>query len=1178
MNFFDTGARRLLAVLAVGGVLQMEGAQPPGTLLLRSKEGKVEVLPPDTARTNWVACDTDQLLAARWRLRTRENSRATLQWPDLSVVTCNEMAEIEVLATPSKKESGLRLLKGILSFIHKDKPGNIRTITRSVAAGIKGTEYIIAVEDINGAERTTFSVIDGVVTLTNAFGGLELTNGQQAVVEFGQAPELRTAGFIANNLLQWAFYYPAVLDLQDLPLAPAEEQALAGSLAAYRSGDLLGALETYPAGRQPATDSERIYQAALLLAVGQAQKCRIALASLPDRGPGDRLWRLATALRQVIASVNREPNPSIVAPELPTELLAASYFEQSRALSDKSLRSALALARKAAASSPGFSFAWARVAELEFSFGRTGAASEALSKCLELSEANAQGLALRGFLLAARNRTKEAGEGFDRALAVDPALGNAWLGRGLIRIRRGDTWGGRADLMMAAAVEPRRSVLRSYLGKAIALSGDSPRALHELELAKRLDPADPTPWLYSALLNEESNRINDGIRDLERSVELNDNRRVYRSRERLDADRSVRLANLARLMNDADLGDIALSEAGRAVATDYADYSAHLFLANSFEAQRRASLSNLRFETPAISEYLIASLLGPASGSLLPQPITQLEYSSLLEQDGLGLIANTEYFSRGAWRHSSAQFGTFKGSSYSLEAEYVTDPGERVNQDVEIRQLEAKFKHDFTPNDSVFLRVFDFRANGGDTRQTFDENAIARHYRFDEEQSPAVVVGYHHQWSPESHTLLLAGRFEDVLETADPASGVLALDRQFGATNGLAPVEVRHNYESRVELYTAEVQQIAVVNRHSLIAGARLQTSAQHASSRVADPNGMFLILLGTNNPISVQKENASSFTGALYAYDYLRLSETFQLVGGLNFTHQQNPVNTGTAPTSSEQERQNRWSPKAGLVWSPTANMSVQAEYSRSLTGVGISESARLEPAHVAGLLQSFRDPIPVSLAGGVDGADVESAEILWKARFKDTYLTADWQHLDASKKRKLGLYLSNELDYDMDPSRGLIRERLKFQEESVAISAHQLAGSEWSFGVGYRLSWAQLERRLPEYPGLGVGGVEDETRWDGWLHRLNFSALYRHSSGIFGRAEAVWLAQVREHQGNSAPDDQFWQINLLAGCRFARQRGEVAVGVLNAAGGDYRLDPLNHHPDLPRARTFYARVLLHF
>ena len=170
---------------------------------------------------------------------------------------------------------------------------------------------------------------------------------------------------------------------------------------------------------------------------------------------------------------------------------------------------------------------------------------------------------------------------------MDSALGNAWLGRGLCRIRRGDAKGGREDLLVAAALEPQRAELRSYLGKAYATTGDYPRAAKEFQLAEKLDPKDPTPWLYSALLNQEHNRINDAIRDLEKSQALNDNRSVYRSQLLLDQDQAVRSANLAAMYQDDGMDDVAVREASRAVNYDYANYSAHLFLANSYNGLQR---------------------------------------------------------------------------------------------------------------------------------------------------------------------------------------------------------------------------------------------------------------------------------------------------------------------------------------------------------------------------------------------------------------------------------------------------------------------------------------------------------------------------------------------------------------------------------------------------------------
>jgi tetratricopeptide (TPR) repeat protein len=131
--------------------------------------------------------------------------------------------------------------------------------------------------------------------------------------------------------------------------------------------------------------------------------------------------------------------------------------------------------------------------------------------------------------------------------------------------------------LIAAAIEPQRAVFRSYLGKAYADAGEFGRAEKELDLAKHLDPADPTAWLYSGLLNQERSRINTAIDDMEESQTLNDNRRVYRSDQLLDQDQAVRSANLASMYDDAEMNDVGLDEAEKAINDDYDNYSAHLF-------------------------------------------------------------------------------------------------------------------------------------------------------------------------------------------------------------------------------------------------------------------------------------------------------------------------------------------------------------------------------------------------------------------------------------------------------------------------------------------------------------------------------------------------------------------------------------------------------------------------
>jgi tetratricopeptide (TPR) repeat protein len=415
-----------LLCLLLGGIFvpPLALAQNLAPPYLVAGEGKVDLLVSNASR--WVPA-VPQVLRPGDSLRTGPDGRATIAWSTRGTV--NLVAKLggntEVKIRPvQQSKHGLFLMQGIASFFHREKPGLIEVVTGGSIAGVKGTEFVMRVEPQGDTERAVLYIIDGQVEFANALGSLLVTNLQHAVAEPERAPELLPPGFIVNNVLQWAFYYPAVLDLHDLDLTPDEEQLLAESLTAYQSGDLLAALDAYPQIRQPQSPDETLYYAALLLSVGQVAKTEMLLEGLVlPQGPIIRIERMANALRTLIAAVKLQPAPLQLGLSQPTELLAASYYEQSLATGDDSLRRALTLARLAATNSPDFSFAWARVAELEFSFGQTRRALRAVERSLTLSPRNAQALVLKGFLLTADNRIREAMLWFNHAIAVDPGLG-----------------------------------------------------------------------------------------------------------------------------------------------------------------------------------------------------------------------------------------------------------------------------------------------------------------------------------------------------------------------------------------------------------------------------------------------------------------------------------------------------------------------------------------------------------------------------------------------------------------------------------------------------------------------------------------------------------------------------------------------------------------------------------
>jgi tetratricopeptide (TPR) repeat protein len=404
--------------------------------------------------TAWDPAYADQILQPGDRGRTGPRAKVLLRMSDLSVLRVRERSQFEIKPPPEPAQpAGLALLRGMIYLFHRDKPGTTRIQSRTALAATRGTEFLVEVDE--ATDRMTLTLIDGEAELSNSDGSLQLKTGEQGVAEPGQPPR-KTAVIYTINLLQWCLYYPGVLDLEELELNAEAREALSASLAAYGEGDLPRALAAYPAQRAATSPDEKVYLAALLLSVGQVDEAQ-ALLDATRLTP--RTSRLASALRLAIAATKLDP--SRLAPHASplissTEALAASYHSQAL----RNLPAALEFARQATGLSPNFGFAWARVAELEFGFGRIAAAHTALDKALVLSPHNAQAIALKGFLLSAENKIPAAIRVFDEAIAADSALGNAWLGRGLCRFRQGRVAEGREDLQIAAALEPQRRAPR----------------------------------------------------------------------------------------------------------------------------------------------------------------------------------------------------------------------------------------------------------------------------------------------------------------------------------------------------------------------------------------------------------------------------------------------------------------------------------------------------------------------------------------------------------------------------------------------------------------------------------------------------------------------------------------------------------------------------------------------
>ena len=128
--------------------------------------------------------------------------------------------------------------------------------------------------------------------------------------------------------------------------------------------------------------------------------------------------------------------------------------------------------------------------------------------------------------------------------------------------------------------------------------------------------------------------------------------------------------------------------------------------------------------------------------------------------------------------------------------------------------------------------------------------------------------------------------------------------------------------------------------------------------------------------------------------------------------------------------------------------------------------------------------------------------------------------------------------------------------------------------------MSQAELDEVFPDIPTTAgtAGGFRARQNLAATLHQLHLFAIYNHASGFFAGGGVIWSAQRNRGYEPDQPGDNFWQGNLEAGYRFARRRAEARLALLNVAGQDYRLNPLNLTAELPRERTLVVSLRLNF
>jgi len=888
----------------------------PWVARMVSVQGNVEV--NRAGQTQWQRATLNDTYCAGDRVQVGERSRADIALVNRPVIRLEQNTTITLAGVRAETRSVIQLLRGALYFFSR-LSGNLEVSTAFVNAGVEGTEGLVKVE----SDSTLITIFEGKVIASNPAGSVTLTSGQSAIARQGSAPLITTV-VRPRDAVQWALYYPPVLDFRPETFQnPNWQAAAAKSITAYKQGDIAAAFESIKGVPDSIADpSFFTYRAGLLLAVGRSDEARRDIERALSLHPADSA---ALALQAIIAVAQNDKEMALESgqkavtgnPKSSSALIALSYAQQA----NFNLEGARASLKQAVESNPNDALAWARLAELHLSFADLGDALEAAQKATAIEPNLSRTQTVLGFAYLTQVKTTESKKAFERAIELDQGDPLPRLGLGLAKIREGDLAQGREELDIAVSLDPDSSLLRSYLGKAYFEEKLDKQSADQYEMAKTLDPQDPTPYFYDAIRKQTTNRPVEALQDLQKAIELNDNRAVYRSRLQLDSDLAARSASLGRIYSDLGFQQLALVEGWKSVNTDPTNFSAHRFLADSYAILPRHEIAR-------VSELLQSQLLQPlnmtpiqprlAEGNLFligaggPAALSFNEFNPLFNRNGLAFQASGIAGENKTYSGEGVLAGIYNKVAFSLGGFHFQTNGWRPNASQKDFVGNGFLQWEVSPQTSLQAEVRRRETARGDIQQRFFFNDFSPD-SLDLINSYSVRLSGRHSITPTS-TILSSVIFNDRTDILTTTSRIFKIELPQKAIGG----ELQYLFRSQYLNFTGGAGYVDV-----------------HSDLR--DP---FLIA-----PVDQDSKHFN-------VYGYLNLTpvKNLTLTAGVSYDALRG------ADAAIPNGRLAQVNPKIGLTWNPIADTLIRASITRSLKRNLVAEQT-LEPTQVAGFNQFFDD-----------------------------------------------------------------------------------------------------------------------------------------------------------------------------------------------------------------------------
>ena len=876
---------------------------------LVSVQGAVEL--------NLAAATPEALVCAGDVVYVAARSRAAILLLNTeTILRLDQESELRLQPPLQPRRSVLELLKGA-AYLFSREPRSLDVRTPYVNAAAEGTEFLVRVEP----DQTFISVFEGRVLAANPQGQLSLSSNQSASAPANQPPQLATV-VRPRDAVQWTLYYQPVLAALLDPAAhpPQRLPGIGSSWDDSAITRLSEQLEQTPPDERD--QNFYVFRAGLWLTVGQVAPARSdldqALKLTPDYSPALALLAMIavtqndqdSALKLANQAVQRDPNSAAAR-------IALSYAQQAQF----DLNGALASLQQAVQVNPRNALAQARLAELWLSLGYLDKALAAAQQAVTLNPNLARTQTVLGFAYLTRIKIKEAQRAFTRAIELDQADPLPRLGLGLAKIRRGKLQDGRSDIEIAVSLNPDNSLLRSYMGKAYYAEKRDPLATSQYGIAKELDPLDPTPWFYQAILKQTINRPVEALHDLQESVELNDNRGVFRSRFMLDQDLASRGARQGRIYRNLGFEQAGLVEGWKSLQSDQGNHSAHRLLSDTYSTLPRHEIAQ-------DSELLQSQLLQPVNvNPVLPLladnglrrfyendvfSVGFNEYSSLFAANQLRFSLDSLTGTNSTFGDNLNVYGIYNNLSFSLGQFHFETNGIRENNDLTQDIYNAFIQYNFSYWTSAQIEFRSIDEKSGNRYLLFDPQNFFRTERI-YQKSQSVRLGLRHDFSPNS---ILIGNFSSSDSEDNITNAFDLTEARLGAKANLDNCEFRYLYRQDLINFT--------------LGSGYLEGDFTRIDA--LDPSFPF------------EKELTSTqYNG--YFYSYLNYPKDFHLTLGANAdSFKRFPIDDY------------QLNPKIGFTWNLFPNTILRAAAFKTLTRPFFSNQT-IEPTQVAGFNQFFDD-----------------------------------------------------------------------------------------------------------------------------------------------------------------------------------------------------------------------------